>query len=1116
MLPPTLNPGSSPASPVVPTPPHDAPSLPSLLGLPASPRKKLLYDTLKKPFDDQDPFAIIWIKMLELATLPNVRRKTRVKSLDLFLDNEYFDQLIDGLKSIADRLPEKFVDSFLHPSGSGAERSASLRERFDAETLLTRIEKSPFFQPTFDPVDRLAHVLQHAFIPGPSRMPSPPVRAPLYDFTSTFNGQALERLVDYIKVHDQLFPPSSSSPPPVHVARLENSPPLADHTHYQQHQSVPEQTRKQHRPVPEQTRKYYAKVLPIIQSSGFGKTRLCVQLSTVSPGMLVCLRESSLLTRNCAVSEPPQDKPVYDYFQRIKGLLPGSLETKDQLHPMPKGDQEHMRFNEAHLSILAWLAVYCQTTAYYLIQLQHASGCFDPPAHHQDPAACWRAVVFYYARTTGLKEGSLFETPSNLCHQSRLPHLCSTDIPPSTDNPLTHLHPANQAADPPPSLLATPRVREKILDYICETATTLASTMKGQYSCQLSDHELLTHAIRDHLKPRLQLVEHLLRDADPNSFFFLALDECSSMDTLLPYIRRVWFHAMPETAWILLIDTNSDLAPLAGKEARQGSRRMAEFDTHCLTQPFSAMPLDLNLTSQHRRTLFSSGGGQLTMRDLDGFLPRFGRPLWMDSRYHSDGFIMPTAIFRKLVLPGEWTWPDVLQDIQPDPLNETNQNLIALASRRLHLDLSSKAGPQHWYHFVSRQIAHHLRFVGRIYSTSDSIKSGTPSEPPVSLAVAWSVRSKPELVAVKWSMMVQAIIYASAPVGLNVGAQGELGVALLSTMAIDLAMSQRYSNYLRYYISAWPAPSADAKYAALYGLVSVHDWLCTLTGSKYVECAPAVSGSSSGYPGSEDGDQVMADQDQVDQGLPSQLASWARRAWLNFTHPAILPKQIPHDRRTGTELLRELWIRHATAQGVSNQAGWDLLIPVYESHSDQPPNGADKFDETKLSYIAIQVKNCINRPTREVKEAAVGPRLAVDQEKQCLELFFDLKGPESCRGHEYSQRRHPTPASNKQRAPKMKEQEEEDAKSRLLLRHHVFISGLTPDGLPLLKQLQGPAAKQVRLLFGDGDSLDTLEFDETHANYVRRLPSEEHRRTWDEAQTCMESRLVLLSSSLST
>ncbi|CCF48308.1 hypothetical protein NDA11_005119 [Ustilago hordei] len=141
-------------------------SSPSLPGLPASPQKKLLYDTLKKPFDDQDPFAIIWIKMLELATLPNSDYESRLDALKYFLDHRCFKQLINELKSIADRLPEKFVNSFLHLSDSGADPSASLRKQLDAETLLTRIKKSTFFQPTFDPVDRLALVLHHAFVPG--------------------------------------------------------------------------------------------------------------------------------------------------------------------------------------------------------------------------------------------------------------------------------------------------------------------------------------------------------------------------------------------------------------------------------------------------------------------------------------------------------------------------------------------------------------------------------------------------------------------------------------------------------------------------------------------------------------------------------------------------------------------------------------------------------------------------------------------------------------------------------------------------------------------------------------------------------------------------------------
>ncbi|SAM69771.1 uncharacterized protein UBRO_20464 [Ustilago bromivora] len=109
--------------------------------------------------------------MLGFTTLPNTDRQVRLYTLKVFFDHAYFDRFIDGLKSIADQLPKKFVNSFLLLSGSGAARSASLRKRFDTGTLLTRIEKSAFFQPTFDPVNRLALVLQHAFVPGaPSRL----------------------------------------------------------------------------------------------------------------------------------------------------------------------------------------------------------------------------------------------------------------------------------------------------------------------------------------------------------------------------------------------------------------------------------------------------------------------------------------------------------------------------------------------------------------------------------------------------------------------------------------------------------------------------------------------------------------------------------------------------------------------------------------------------------------------------------------------------------------------------------------------------------------------------------------------------------------------------------
>ncbi|KAJ1025969.1 hypothetical protein NDA16_002594 [Ustilago loliicola] len=1110
MLPSSFTAGTPAISPYNAPPP----SLPPMPGLSRSPRNELLRDTLQGWFDNPAFNVKQWIGTLEFALLAEYDRNERIPMLKAFLDSRLFDQLITQLKYIADRLPESFVTSFLDCTGSVSARSARLKKKVDVETLFQRLEQLAFFPPRLDAVGRLSLLLQHAFVQDAPcrRQPDLSVRAPISDFTSTFNGRALEMLVDYIKIHNQLFPPPPPSPLPVHASPVSHSLPFIgddddDNHSHQLHQSVAEQTRD-----------YYAKVLPIIQSSGFGKSRLCIQLSTVSPGMLVCLRKRPPSGQEHAVSSPPQDKRVYKYFDSIKVLLPHPEPDSDNgTHREPSTDQEHINFNLAHLRILAWLSAYCHTISYYLQQLRQASGCFDASANHRDRAACWRTVVFYFAKLSSFKHGSLFETPRNLCRQSRLGHLCTTHIPPSADNPLASIH----TADAPPSLVATSAVRDKILEYICDLADTLATDMKQQYVHSWSDHELLTRAIGHHLSPRLNTMEQLWYDTGTDTFVFLALDEC-------------------DTTWILLVDTNSNLAPLAGKEARGGSRRMAQFDTHGLTQPFSAMPLDVNLTSQDRQTLLTSDGGPVTMRQLNEFLPRFGRPLWVDPRYHGDGLIKPTAIVGKLVLPGEWDWPDNFHAIPSDPLDEVNQNLLAIASRRLHLDLSSKAGPKLWERFISHQIAEHLRFVGRIYSTTDSIKSSTPSEPPLSVAVAWKVRSQPSLVATRWSMMVQAIVNANAPIGLNVGAQGELGVALLCALAIDLVMSQRYATNLFDYAIKMPSGRSDINYTALYGLVSVHDWLRTLVdSSNYVDrTRPGArtatdSGSNTYHPG-EDGDHDMADRNEADQGMPSHLAEWARRAWLNFTHPVILPKQVPHDSYVGFELLRELWIRHATAQGVSNQAGWDLLIPVYETDSDQPPNDQVEFEESRLSYIAIQVKNCINRPTPKVKEAAVGPRLPISREKQCLELFFDLKDPAQSRGHEYSQRRHPRlPSEDKRGIPRgpsdrtsstgaahaaaaKPKEEEGDAQSRLLLRHHVFISGLKPESLPVLKQLKGAATKQVKLLFGDADSLDTLEFDEAQAKYVRSLQSAELQRAWDEAQTRIDGGLVLLRRPSST
>ena len=212
-----------------------------------------------------------------------------------------------------------------------------------------------------------------------------------------------------------------------------------------------------------------------------------------------------------------------------------------------------------------------------------------------------------------------------------------------------------------------------------------------------------------------------------------------------------------------------------------------------------------------------------------------------------------------------------------------------------------------------------------------------------------------------------------------------------------------------------------------------------------------------------------------------RLSNWANRAGLNFTHILRLDKQVPLSTILDTDLLVELWLRHAAAQGIVNQPGWDLLIPVYMSDDTNNglPNNDSTFDRTKLTYIAIQVKNCVARPKAEVREGPVGPRLELGQPNECLELFIDLRGTYvPTLGHTYYERRHPILKKNETL-------DDKEARDHLF-RHHIYISGHEKETFPEIETLPSTIMDQVALLFGCADSVDTVEFDNKLAQYARR------------------------------
>ncbi len=200
-------------------------------------------------------------------------------------------------------------------------------------------------------------------------------------------------------------------------------------------------------------------------------------------------------------------------------------------------------------------------------------------------------------------------------------------------------------------------------------------------------------------------------------------------------------------------------------------------------------------------------------------------------------------------------------------------------------------------------------------------------------------------------------------------------------------------------------------------------------------------------------------------------------------------------------------MRHAAAQGVSNQPGWDLLIPVYEHGSSTPPADDQLLEPSKLSYVAIQVKNGITRPRQEVRDAPIGPPLGGDGHdqgaRQCLEMFIDLRGSSNEGGPIYSRRMH-------READSTSSSVGGSTTSPGQVRHHLSVSGLGVATFPVLDCLTGPAKRAVALLFGSAHTMGMHMFDDGLARHAR-AQDEAFQRAYADVQLDIMARLAPLT-----
>ena len=778
---------------------------------------------------------------------------------------------------------------------------------------------------------------------------------------------------------------------------------------------------------PRDTDYIYARVLPIIQSSGFGKSKLCVHLSCVQPGMLVCMRP---LSAGIPDSFPPQDEAVFEYFRDYH-------ESNFKLDPS-KLSENDVRL--MHATVTFFLAAYCSELYRMLSHLKEISGCFPksssmartgdphtpprarqatascsdahPRAEQHIPAQCWATVVFSLASSLHKKEDFLSELVLDrptTCPHSKLedylsePESCAQTPDKALSSGTGKLKSAEtlDLSDPRTTIsqLKQAKARTQLLKRICDTAKANLDAYKTQIP-----YEGEKECVRQSLLPVVQRMNQLVPDLEAKPCFFLALDECNGFSKLLPCIRRVWKIARPTRFWILLLDTNSRIAPMIGPEADLASRRTAEHESR-LAQPFVDMPLDVNLTGPKQAEVARGIlHKRMSMRALNDLIPLFGRPLWNDLLYKDDDTIINAgAIVNKLVLPDTWTWPSHINNKDlDDTMSPVFQNIMALASQRIPLEQCLFPPEQPWQRFVRDQVSQHLRYMTDYFPATNVVATHVPSEPALSIAATWAFRSQPEEIEAKWSMVVRAMASAHSSMKLNVGMEGEEGVRLLCCLACDVASRQIKKNMGRIDETGRP-------YVDMMGVINLSDWFDSLFGSDI--------GSNS-------------------------FRTWCRGQWLNFTHVADLAHQVEAAPSNLPQILGEFWLRHAAVRGVSNQTGWDLLIPVYASKT-LPVLKTDIFDMQNLSYVAVQVKNWIKRPPLP---NIIGPKLtpAPGRKASSVDIFLDLQGKPSRVDVKPSP--HPGHAMHE--------------------RYVIQASGLHADTFPVLSKLDGEALAKLPVVFG--------------------------------------------------
>jgi hypothetical protein len=363
----------------------------------------------------------------------------------------------------------------------------------------------------------------------------------------------------------------------------------------------------------------HAPVFPILQSSGTGKTRTVVELSTYAPGILLCIRSRSeegyYVPQFASLPEP--DEPIRRFLASQVPVIDTSDVPTDRTTFKRHWEEWHY-----HLQVVALLSA----TVQVFQERFHGALESSRTSALESTDEKWLAII----------EQLRHDFTNNIAWGYRVPAPGATLDP---NDALRHGESSDEFILAYSRQDGRPRLIERIA-VLAEEIAARAEHLRPHHDVfRLSDDDLFHHHVMRCLDPILTVIKGIKDDLavngfpeNPSRYLHIALDHFDTFRHLLTPVVRIMNALADSPVRVLLVDTTVELASVMGPLTVNASDQTSSGKlSYC--EPYLIMSNDIQLYGEQHRDLYAQfldGAKVLTHEQCRDFMRFMGRPLWTD------------------------------------------------------------------------------------------------------------------------------------------------------------------------------------------------------------------------------------------------------------------------------------------------------------------------------------------------------------------------------------------------------------------------------------------------------------------------------------------------------